>query len=51
MKVLRSSSEQPQVLFLINVSTDGNQIFMLDYVLASISVLLDLGHFRLDLLM
>ena len=38
MKVLRSSSKQPQVLFLINVSIDWNQIFMLDYVLVSISM-------------
>ena len=31
-------SKQPQVLFLINVSIDWNPIFMLDYVLASISM-------------
>ena len=38
MEVLRSSSKQPQVLFLINVSIDWNQTFMLDYVSASISM-------------
>ena len=38
MKMLRSSSKQPQVLFLIDVSIDWNPVFMLDYVLASISM-------------